>query len=338
MAIAAVGLRTHIWNNQIKTVLLLLGFPVLLLVIMGAFFAMAPMDPGQMGHDPVSMGIEGILRYGHIAFIAAAVWFGIAWLSHTQIINAATGATLLSRSEAPELYNMLENLCISRGMSMPILQIMETPALNAFASGINDKTYTITLTRGIINALERDELEAVMAHELSHIRHQDVRLLIVAVIFAGIITFSCEMIFRSMRFSRGGGRRRDGKVMLLAFAMLAIGYVLAIAIRFAISRKREFLADAGAVDLTHNPDAMIRALQKISGHAEMPAVPDDVRQMMIENKSNFFGVFATHPPIEDRIKALVMIGGRDDTLADSPASPEQTPAPRPWRRRLGPWG
>lgn len=342
MAMAAVGLRTHIWNNQIKTVLLLLGFPLLLLLLLGAFFAMMPVDAGQMAADPISAGVEGVMRYGYIAFIASALWFAVAWAGHTSMINAATGAQPLSRADAPELYNMLENLCISRGMNMPKLQIMETTALNAFASGINDKTYTVTLTRGIIDALERDELEAVMAHELSHIRHKDVRLLIVAVIFAGIITFACEMMFRSMRFGRGGGgRRRDGKVLLLAFALMAVGYVMAIVIRFAISRKREFLADAGAVDLTHNPDAMIRALRKISGHAEMPSVPDDVRQMMIENKAGFFGMFATHPPMEDRIKALVMIGGRDDMPEPSlSASQEHTaPAPRrPWQRRFGPWG
>lgn len=334
MAFAAVGLQTHIWNNQIKSVLLLLGFPFLLLGVLGVFFALIPMD-GSAALSPADAAIGGILHYGHYAFLTAGIWFAIAWFFHTSLINMATGAKPLERRDAPEIYNLLENLCISRGMAMPKLQIMESRALNAFASGINEKTYSITLTRGIIEALERDELEAVIGHELSHIRHKDVRLLIVAVIFAGIITFACEMIFRSMRYG-GIGRRRDGRVVLIGFALLAVGYMLALAIRFSLSRKREYLADAGSVELTHNPDAMIRALRKISGHAELPAVPDDIRQMMIENRAGFFGMFTTHPPIEDRIKALVMVGGRDEGIAQTTRrKPSQA---LPWQRRFGPWG
>lgn len=333
MAFASVGLQTHIWNNQIKSVLLLLGFPFLLLLVLGVFFALTPVE-GAYNLTPVDAARAGVLRYGHYAFLAAGVWFVIAWFFNTSIINAATGATPLTREQAPEIYNLLENLCISRGMPTPKLQIMESPALNAFASGISDKTYSITLTRGIIEALEKDELEAVIGHELSHIRHKDVRLLIISVIFAGIITFLCEMIFRSFRFGRGGNRRGNGGAILIGFALLAVGYFLAIVIRFAISRRREYLADAGSVELTHNPDAMIRALRKISGHAELPAVPDDVRQMMIENKAAFLGMFATHPPIEDRIAALAMIGGREENDAET----AQT-QPAPWQRRIRrPWG
>ncbi len=340
MALAAAGLQTHIWNNQIKSVLLLLGFPVLLLLMIGVFFALISADAS--GVDPVDAGMQGVMRYGHWAVMAAALWFLIAWFTHTAIINAATGAKPVTRQEMPEVYNLLENLCISRGMAMPQLQIMESPVLNAFASGIDDKSYRITLTRGIVEALDEEALEAVIAHELSHIRHKDVRLLIVAVIFAGIISFSCEMIYRLAMY--GGGRRRDVRMLIVGFVLLGVGYMLAIALRFALSRKREYLADAGAVELTHNPDAMIRALRRISGKAEMPSVPDDIRQMMIENATGFFGMFATHPPIESRIKALVMLGGRD-TGSLVPHEPEATSAPAPeaqakrlpWQRRHGPW-
>lgn len=343
MAIAAVGLQTHIWNNQIKSVLLLLGFPLLLLVLLGVLCALVgtPSGVARAAYDPTQAAIDGVARYGHWVILAAAVWFAIAWVMHTSIINAVTGAKPVTRQQAPEIYNMLENLCISKGMRMPRLQVIDSPALNAFASGINDNTYTITLTRGIVQALDKQALEAVIAHELAHIRHRDVRLLIIAVIFAGIISFVCEIIYRMIIYG-GTGRQRDGRVILLGFAVMAIGYVLALSLRFALSRRREYLADAGAVELTRNPDAMIRALRRISGRSEMPDVPVDVRQMMIENKAELFGMFATHPPIEARVQALVMLGGRDTGELPAPpsavAAQQETGEARPWRRRHGPWG
>jgi heat shock protein HtpX len=229
------------------------------------------------------------------------------------MIEAAVGAKSLARKESPQIYNLLENLCISRGISMPRLNIIETPAMNAFASGISDKSYTITVTRGLVEALEKDELEAVLAHELTHIQNRDVRLLIIAVIFVGIFSFFGEMLFeglfrRGVRIgghtrSRSGDSRGGGVLILIAIALIVIAYLLALVIRFSLSQKREYLADAGAAELTRNPDAMIRALQKISGNAQIDA-PNDVQQMMVENRARFAGVFATHPPIEKRIAAL----------------------------------
>jgi heat shock protein HtpX len=209
---------------------------------------------------------------------------------------------------------MLENLCISRGLPMPYFQIIENDALNAFASGINQKTYSITVTRGLLNKLEKDELEAVLAHELTHIINKDVRLLIISVVFVGMISFFAEMAFRSMIY---GPRRRssssDNKsvvpLMILAFAILIIGYAFAMLIRFALSRKREYLADAGAIELTKNPEAMMRALMRISGQDVIKDLPEDVELMCIENTSGFMGVFATHPPIAKRIEAISVISG-----------------------------
>jgi heat shock protein HtpX len=311
----AFGLQTHIWNNNLKSILLLLGFPVLLLVLLfgltagyvGLAYAVPSLDAG------IAMTLERMGRIWPFAFIGAGVWFAIAWATHHKIIQASVKARGLTRKEAPDLYNLLENLAISRGMTMPRLAIIETDALNAFASGIDRETYTITLTRGLVNQLDRDELEAVMAHELTHIMNRDVRLLIVAVIFVGIFSFVGEMVFRGF-FNRGvrmgghtrsrsGDSRGGGMLILIAIAAILVAYLLAIVIRFALSQRREYLADAGAVDLTRNPDAMIGALQKISGRSEFPS-PDNVRQMMVESRARFAGVFATHPPIEKRIKAL----------------------------------
>lgn len=316
----AFGLQTHIWNNNLKSVILLAGFPVLLLLLTYGL---------SVGYVGLTQPIDGVgeglvLAAGHLkrlwpfAFLGAGVWFLIAWAFYQNIIEASVGARGLTRKEAPELYNLLENLCISRGITTPKLNIIETPALNAFASGVSDKSYKVTVTRGLIETLDRDELEAVLAHELTHIMNRDVRLLIVAVIFVGIFSFFGELLFRNIfraglrvgghTRSRKGDSRGGGVLILIAIAMIVIAYLLAMVIRFMLSRKREYLADAGAVELTRNPDAMISALKKISGRAKVDA-PNDIQQMMIENTQPFAGVFATHPPIEKRIEALVNYAG-----------------------------
>ena len=253
--------------------------------------------------------------------IGVAIWFVIAWLGHQAMIDAATGARKVSRTDEPELYNLLENLTISRGMPMPSLRIIETDALNAYASGLSEKKAVITVTRGLMTMLNTDELEAVLAHELSHVINRDVRLLVIAVIFVGIISFTVEIAARGLfhgSLARAGGGRRGrsgnaGVILLVAALIVAVAYGLAIVIRFALSRSREYMADAGAVELTKNPDAMISALEKISGRSEIKSAPEEVRQMFIENKTkaSFAGLFATHPPIEKRIEALeTYAGGR----------------------------
>ncbi len=316
----AFGLQTHIWNNNLKSVLLLAGFPVLLLFLMyglsvGYVGLTAPID--NLGEGFV-LAFEHLKRIWPFAFIGAGLWFAIAWFSYHSMIEASVGARGLTRKEAPEIYNLLENLCVSRGITMPKLNIIETSALNAFASGLTEKSYRVTVTRGLLESLDKDELEAVLAHELTHIMNKDVRLLIVAVIFAGVFSFFGELVFRNMfrtgvrvgghTRSRNGDSRGGGALILVAIAMIVVAYLLAMVIRFSLSQKREYLADAGAAELTRNPDAMISALKKISGRSQIDA-PNDVQQMMIENSQPFAGIFATHPPIEKRIGALVNFAG-----------------------------
>jgi len=316
----AYGLQTHIWNNNLKSLLLLAGFPVLLLVLMYGLNVgyVAVVDDFSDVGEGLRLAFDNMSRTWPFAFLGAAVWFAIAWMAHQALINLSTGAKPVTRQEAPDLYNMLENLCISRGIAMPKLQIIDSPALNAFASGLSEKNYAITLTRGIIEALDERELEAVMAHELTHIRNRDVRLLIIAVIFVGIFSFFGEMVFRNMfrmgvrigghTQSRKGDSRGGGVLILIALALIALAYILAMVIRFSLSQKREYLADAGAVDLTKNPDGMISALKKISGLSAIDA-PGEVRQMMLDNTAEFSGLFATHPSIEKRIAALEAYAG-----------------------------
>lgn len=303
--------------------MLLAGFPLLLLLMIWMFCAGLILAQYGASSTPISLetignaagkGVDLSLEYGYFALIFAVIWFVVAWLFHAKMIRMATGARPMTRKECPKIYNMLENMCISRGLSMPKLQVIDAPQLNAFASGINEKTYSITLTRGIIEALEDDELEAVIAHELTHIINKDVRLLIIGVIFVGMISFFAELAFRSLlyggrghrhRYSSGGNKKNNGgAIVIVALVVLVVGYIFAIAIRFALSRKREYLADAGSVELTRNPAAMMRALMRISGKDQVKDMPGEVQQMCIENSHNFLGMFATHPPISDRIAAI----------------------------------
>lgn len=319
----AFGLQTHIWNNNLKSAILLAGFPLLLVLLLyGLSIAYVVLTGDvQSVNNGLVLAADHVARLWPYALLGAALWFGIAWLFYQFMIESIVGSRGLTRKEEPELYNLLENLCVSRGLRTPTINIIETPALNAFASGLSEKSYKVTVTRGLLKALNQEELEAVLAHELTHIMNKDVRLLIIAVIFVGIFSFFGEMIFRNAfrsgvrvgghTRSRNGDSRGGGILILIAGIIIIVAYVLALVIRFTLSRKREYLADAGAVELTRNPDAMISALRKISGRSKVDA-PNDIQQMMVENDQLFAGIFATHPPIEKRIDALAnFAGGRE---------------------------
>jgi heat shock protein HtpX len=241
------------------------------------------------------------------------LWFLIAYFSHSSMIMAATGSQPLERMENKRVYNLVENLCIAAGMQTPRINIIEDDSLNAFASGLNQKTYCISLSRGIIDKLNDEELEGVIAHELTHIRNRDVRLLIVSIIFVGIFAFLSQMLFRTMVYGGGRIRGKDkgGVIIVIGLLLAVIGYLITILCRFALSRKREYMADAGGAGLTKNPLALASALRKVSRDSRIEAVTrKDVAQMFIENpqeeeKTNFFAsLFATHPPIEKRIGIL----------------------------------
>lgn len=352
----AVGLQTFIWNNNLRSALLLAGFPVLLLVLLfavqmmllGSGFEHVPsiyMTPTQ---SPFAFALQATIQSLPLAITIAVVWFVIAYFANQTIIDLATGASPIARKDDPELYDLLENLCISRGMKTPTLRIIESAELNAFASGVHEGQFSITVTRGLRERLTRDELEAVLGHELTHIINRDVRTMIIAAVFAGIISLVAQVLARMLWF-RGGGRddRRGGGVLVLGgIAAAAIAWFLAIVVRMAISRRREFVADAGSVELTKNPDAMITALRKVAGHAHLDA-PEEVRGLFLENvEEGIFGLFATHPPIEARIDALVRYaGGRASEPAPearaAPHAPSSDHTPGPWDEPAppkGPWG
>jgi heat shock protein HtpX len=244
--------------------------------------------------------------------IGTSIWFVIAWLFNLSMIKIATGSKPLNRIDNKRVYNLVENLCISKGMRLPQIFIIEDDSLNAVASGINERTFSVSLSRGIIDKLDDDELEGVIAHELSHILNRDVRLMIVSIIFVGIFAFIAEMALRSLRFGAFSRRGKNGgAIILVALAVSAICYLIALLLRFGISRSREYMADAGAAEMTRKPYALASALRKIDRDPLIEAVHNrDVAQLFIENpqpvekKFSLGNLFATHPPIKQRIELL----------------------------------
>src|SRR5450631_615072 len=320
---AAYGLYTHIQSNKRRSIVLLIGLFFLVYVMV---FAGALLAESLTAYD--NQPLEYLIRTAEFDFIKALpfatvgtiIWIFIAYKFHQRMIDAVTGAHEVSRTEEPRLYNLLENLCISRGITMPKLRVADDDALNAFATGLNDKQYSITVTRGLINALNDQEIESVLGHELTHIRNGDVRMLVIAVVIAGVISFFGELVFRMFfwgggRRSSGGGDRKGGAgaAIVIALAIIALVWILSIVIRFALSRQREYLADSGSVELTKNPDAMISALRKIEGRGEIPGANSAVMEMCIDNpREGFSNIFDTHPPVDKRVEALVKFAGGHD--------------------------
>jgi heat shock protein HtpX len=374
---AAFGLYSHIRANRVRSGFLIAGlfFLVYLMTFAGSLIA-AVFAEGDAPLDFLLQVARGyFLPAIPIVTIGTLIWLWIAWQFHQRMIDAMVGGHDVTREQEPPLYNLLENLCISRGIPMPRLKVVEDSALNAFASGLNQKQYAISVTRGLIERLDTPELEAVLGHELTHIRNGDVRLLVIAVVIAGVISFFGELVFRGV-FRSGGfrtrasGDRKGGAALavLIAFAIVAIAWVLSIVIRFSLSRTREYLADAGAVELTKNPDAMIMALRKIEGRGELQRATASIMEMCVDNPhSGFVDLFSTHPSIDSRVAALVRAaGGRDpgvmpvlpspssqqpEAIADrSAAESAQATEQGPWGRkpvpspnpldpwRWGPWG
>lgn len=351
---AAYGLYTHIRSNKRRSIALLISLFLLVYVLVYA---------GALAAEALSYeaSLPWLIRRAWFDFLQAspwatlgtAAWIVVAYYFHQTMIDALTGGREITRSESPRLYNLLENLCISRGITMPKLKVMESDALNAFATGMNQKQYSITVTSALVDRLDDAELESVLGHELTHIRNGDVRMLVIAVIIAGAISFFAELFFRMWfntglgfgRRSRDGdgesrGRGGNGLAIVIAVGLVALAWFLSVFIRFALSRSREFLADAGSVELTKNPDGMISALRKIEGRGELEGATSAVMEMCVDNpREGFADLFATHPSIEKRVEALVeFAGGHDSGPIDlEPSEADQSAAPQegPWGPRAG---
>ncbi len=306
-----VGINQQIRSNNRKSVLLLLSFP--LLILASVFAVVYFMSYDEFGNPNFDATLEVFYSVTPLVVGGVLIWFLIAYFAHGKMIAASTGARSLSRKENMRVYNLTENLCMSVGMQMPKLQVIDSPVLNAYASGLKSKDFTVTLTQGIIDTLKDDELEGVIAHELMHIRNKDVRLLVVSIIFVGIFSFISQLAFRNVLYS-GSSRNRDaGKLVLIIMIVSTVAYLFTLLFRFSLSRKREYMADSGAAEMTRKPWALASALKKISSNHHVKVKSEDVQHLFIVNtpkdhtlnfKGGLGGMFATHPPIEKRIQFL----------------------------------
>lgn len=322
-----VGIYTQQARNNTRSMLLLCFFPLLILGMVWLFFFIICTTGSSEGVSQYQIEEATNLWVQTIPWVVGIVgiWFAIAYFANASMVRHATGARPLERRENPRVYNIVENLCMSCGMDMPKINVIDDPQLNAFASGIDKNSYTVTVTTGICDRLNDDELAGVIAHELTHIRNRDTRLLIVSIVFVGILSTVCSlalrMMWNTMLFGDGGSRRKNDKnnglaaVAVLAIAALvaAIGYFFAILTRFAISRKREFMADAGGAELCGQPLALASALRKISGDPGLQHVNrDDIAQLYIVHPQSLTegigawmsGLFSTHPDTKERIRIL----------------------------------
>jgi heat shock protein HtpX len=355
---AAYGLYTHIASNKFRSMLLLAGLFLLIYVLVyaGALLAEVVIDSDRSVNYYLTAAARDLIAAFPYATGAAALWIVIAYFFHQNMIDAVTGGEDVTRQQQPRLYNLLENLCISRGIPMPKLKIMESDARNAFATGLNRRQYAITVTTGLLKALNDQEIEAVLGHELTHIRNGDVQLMVIAVIIAGVVGFFGELFFRmftnlswnssgggsswsSSRSSSSSSSDSDSKgsgggaivVVIIAIALIVVAWLLSQVVKLALSRSRELLADAGSVELTKNPDAMISALRKIENRGELPGATSAVMELCIDNpREGFADLFATHPSVDSRVQAPVKYaGGRDPGRLALPSDTDDEPDDRP---------
>jgi heat shock protein HtpX len=320
---AAYGLYSHIQSNRRRSFVLLAGLFLLIYVLVyaGALVAAALSINADL-NTLLQIAWIDLIQAAPFATVGTLLWIVIAYYFHQSMIDAITGGREVQRTDEPRLYNLVENLCISRGIATPKLKVIDSDALNAFATGMNAKQYSITVTSGLLNRLNDAEIESVLGHELTHIRNGDVRMMVIAVVIAGVVSFFVELVFRlwfynglSFRGSRSDDRRGGGAgaAILIAIGLLVVAYILSFVIRLALSRSREFLADAGSVELTKNPDAMISALRKIEGRGELPGATSAVMEMCVDNPREGFGeLFDTHPSVDKRVAALVKFAGGHD--------------------------
>lgn len=267
-----------------------------------------------MGYEPGGLGYFGM------AFIISGISSFVSYYYSDKIVLGISGARPANKAEDKIFSQVVENLCIGAGIPKPKLYVIEDTAMNAFATGRDPEHGVVCATTGILSTLNRTELEGVMAHELSHIRNYDTRLMSVVSVMVGLIALLADWFMRSMWW--GGGRRdRDDDKGNIGAIIMVVGIIFAIIspiigqlIQLAISRRREFMADGGSVELTRQPQGLISALQKISADREpLEAANKATAHLYIMNpfkeKSHgtvgwFSGLFNTHPPVAERIKAL----------------------------------
>ena len=327
MAQAILSAYDHITQNNRKTLLLVALFPISLciLVILACWLAVFLVGDNQMiaygisclpeDWQPASpsrvwAGVGFAYDYLLPTSIIAMIWITISYFFGSKMMLFYAGAKSISKEDAPKLYNTVENTAIMAGLPMPKLYIIESQALNAFATGYNPKNSAIAVTRGLMENLSPLELQGVIAHEMAHIGNRDIRLNMLIITGIGIFYSMGRSCIRSAsRSSRGNNKKGQGAVLMLCIgiALLLFHYVVAPLIQMAVSRQREYAADATGAKILHNSKALADALEKISSNSELETI-ENQKNMAVACIANPFAaatsLTSTHPPIEERIRRL----------------------------------
>ena len=279
-------------------------------VLLIAFFALLAIIGAAVGYLWFDSILGGVL----IAFIIGGIYAFSMIFQSTEVVMSMNGARQVTEAEAPDLYHVVEDMAMVAQVPMPRVYIVEDSSPNAFATGSKPENAAVAATTGLLNMMNREELEAVIGHEVSHIRNYDIRISTIAVALASAVTMLSSIAGRMMWFG-GGSRRRSNDdrdsssglgiiMLLLSLIVIVLAPLAATLVQLAISRQREFLADASSVELTRNPQGMINALQKLDGSEPMHRKVDDASAALYINDPKKEGglqkLFYTHPPISER--------------------------------------
>jgi len=295
-------IHNQIASNNRKTIILMLGFTVFIgLVTYILSISLGYEGPGALGFVGIFLIISGLIN------IVSYYW-------SDKIVISMSGAKLVEKKDEPELYRIVENLSIASGNPMPRVYVVEDQSTNAFATGRDPKHSAVAVTRGLLERLEKLELEGVIAHELSHIKNRDTLIMTVVVVLVGLVALLSDFFFRMLWWGggRGGNRRGAAIFMILAVVAAILAPIVANLIKLAISRRREFQADASGALITRYPQGLANALVKISQDANtLRTANTATAHLYIENpfkgdkrKSWIVNLFSTHPPVEERVAAL----------------------------------
>jgi len=299
-----LGLFDHIDRNRRRSVVLI-ATAMLFLVGLGAALGAAT--------DVTPWG--GMAAAAVLGIVLALV----AWFQGSSIVLATAGAHEVERTEDPELVNVVEEMAIASGLPKPRVYLIESKAMNAFATGMKPEQAVVAVTRGLRENLKREELQGVIAHEMSHIGNYDTRVMVLMAVIVGSVAILSDWYLRSLRFRRGsrGRGKGEGLVLLLAVVLAILAPFLAMMLQFAVSRQREYLADATGAAMTRNPGALADALEKLGGgHVKLETANRGTQHLYVVNpfrtRQNLSSPFATHPPLAERIRRLRALAGRQE--------------------------